>query len=218
MLPTIRQHPEHAIQIDRLNQPICRHVNYFCAHRLHHPHLAHALYAFLGSIINSLLHCACANRLHQSHRPRAMGAETSTPTAGTGEVDGSMEAIIRLLHEEIDFQQSRPGATPGRPYPDPLQQDRLHQPPYLSEYQAKAWEKQAEWAKTVKFKIAEGEYLSQADWEREEVERNMMFDNDGRLLAHMVQSMHHPCVGLMFELLLPGLRRSAAAIPRPWLR
>ena len=61
-----------------------------------------------------------------------MGAETSTPTAGTGEeveVDEFMEQVIKLLQDPIDFQQSRPGVTTGRPYPDPLQQDRLHQPP-----------------------------------------------------------------------------------------
>ena len=55
-----------------------------------------------------------------------MGAETSTPTAGTGEeveVDEFMEQVIKLLQDPIDFQQSR------RVYPDPLQQDRLHQPP-----------------------------------------------------------------------------------------
>ena len=55
-----------------------------------------------------------------------MGAETSTPTAGTGEeveVDEFMEQVIKLLQDPIDFQQSR------RAYPDPFQQDRLHQPP-----------------------------------------------------------------------------------------
>ena len=45
------------------------------------------------------------------------------------EVDEFMEAIIKRLKDRIDFEQSRLGATTGRPYPDPLQQDRLHQPP-----------------------------------------------------------------------------------------
>ena len=77
-----------------------------------------------------------------------------------------------------------------------------------------AWEKQAGWAKTVKFLIAEKEYLSQKAWEREEVERNMMFDSDDRLLAHMAHSMHHPCVGLMFELLPPWVEEVCSSDPK----
>ena len=142
-----------------------------------------------------------------------MGAETSTPTAGTGEeveVDEFMEQVIKLLQDPIDFQQSR------RAYPDPFQQDRLHQPPppQLGEYQRKSWEEQVDWSKTVKFKAEEEEYLSQADGEREEVERNMLFTNDDRLLRQMVQSMHQPCIGLMSDILPPWVEEAYSSDPK----
>ena len=149
-----------------------------------------------------------------------MGAETSTPTAGTGEeveVDEFMEQVIKLLQDPIDFQQSRPGVTTGRPYPDPLQQDRLHQPPppQLGEYQRKSWEEQVDWSKTVQFKADEEEYLSLADGEREGMEKNLMFTNDDRLLRQMVQSMHHhPGLSLMSDILPPWVEEVYSSDPK----
>ena len=143
-----------------------------------------------------------------------MGAETSTPTAGTGEeveVDEFMEQVIKLLQDPIDFQQSR------RAYPDPFQQDRLHQPPppQLGEYQRKSWEEQVDWSKTVKFKAEEEEYLCLADGEREGMEKNLMFTNDDRLLRQMVQSLHdHPGIGIMSDILPPWVEEAYSSDPK----